>query len=473
MPLRRVGAAVSDEVRSFAAEHGMWFIALCCGNIWIGWMNGVHALAPTDVWRVLSASTMICTLLVAALYGWRHPDAEATHDRGYAFDWPIAALMALFTLPAAGVLVPDGLLQAAAVGGTIATEIGMAWLFIRWGCYLTRLSLRETVACIFGAHVVGCTVKLLLYYVPSQMVAIPIALLPLVSMFSLRQACRHYDGAFRDVGGDVPTIWCSGKKGSWGPLWKITVFIVVYRLIFNSAKMTGTSVSLSTICCLTEIAVALLILYMMLVRSGSFTFQQVWSLFLVLLGASLMFSVSNGFTDVGGFVKAASGSLLVMFIWLVYADVSHHSTLHPFVVFGIARIAYELPTLVTSGLLVPGALSRDPFFICVLMFCLLAFAVFFFDLRDPTLSLVFSDFQKREEGPAPDALRAVCDAAAGDAGLTARESEVLFLLCQGRTRAYIAETLYLSENTVRGHTQHIYEKLGVHSKTELQRKLGV
>ena len=40
-------------------------------------------------------------------------------------------------------------------------------------------------------------------------------------------------------------------------------------------------------------------------------------------------------------------------------------------------------------------------------------------------------------------------------------------LCQGRTRAYIAETLYLSENTVRGHVKRIYTKLDVHSKQEL------
>ena len=86
---------------------------------------------------------------------------------------------------------------------------------------------------------------------------------------------------------------------------------------------------------------------------------------------------------------------------------------------------------------------------------------------------MFSDFQKHEGDASPDALQSACDEAASTFGLTAREAEVLLLLCQGRTRAYIAETLYLSENTVRGHTQHIYTKLDVHTKTELQRKLGV
>ncbi len=41
------------------------------------------------------------------------------------------------------------------------------------------------------------------------------------------------------------------------------------------------------------------------------------------------------------------------------------------------------------------------------------------------------------------------------------------LLVKGRTKAYIAETLYLTENTVKGHARHIYTKLDVHSKQEL------
>ena len=75
----------------------------------------------------------------------------------------------------------------------------------------------------------------------------------------------------------------------------------------------------------------------------------------------------------------------------------------------------------------------------------------------------------REQGE----LTRACSALTSEHNLSQREEEVLLYLCQGRTRAYIAETLYLSENTVRGHTQRIYGKLEVHNKTELQRKLGV
>jgi DNA-binding CsgD family transcriptional regulator len=50
--------------------------------------------------------------------------------------------------------------------------------------------------------------------------------------------------------------------------------------------------------------------------------------------------------------------------------------------------------------------------------------------------------------------------------LTKREEEVLTLLAQGLTNKKIAERLFLAEVTVKVHVRHIFEKLGVRSRTE-------
>jgi LuxR family maltose regulon positive regulatory protein len=50
--------------------------------------------------------------------------------------------------------------------------------------------------------------------------------------------------------------------------------------------------------------------------------------------------------------------------------------------------------------------------------------------------------------------------------LSAREREVLDLLAEGLTNREIAQQLYLSPNTVRVHTFHIYGKLGVNNRTQ-------
>ncbi len=50
--------------------------------------------------------------------------------------------------------------------------------------------------------------------------------------------------------------------------------------------------------------------------------------------------------------------------------------------------------------------------------------------------------------------------------LTAREREVLDLVRQGLTNREIARTLWIAESTVKVHVHHVFEKLGVRSRTE-------
>jgi len=53
---------------------------------------------------------------------------------------------------------------------------------------------------------------------------------------------------------------------------------------------------------------------------------------------------------------------------------------------------------------------------------------------------------------------------AGEAGLTARELEVLGLLAEGLTNRAIADRLVLSQNTVIRHVANIFSKLGVKNR---------
>ena len=74
------------------------------------------------------------------------------------------------------------------------------------------------------------------------------------------------------------------------------------------------------------------------------------------------------------------------------------------------------------------------------------------------------------EACAPYAAQGVnggCARVARRYGLSARETEVLALLGEGRSAKYISEALIISFNTARSHIRHIYEKLDVHSKQEL------
>ena len=64
---------------------------------------------------------------------------------------------------------------------------------------------------------------------------------------------------------------------------------------------------------------------------------------------------------------------------------------------------------------------------------------------------------ERATSPPVDALRRL--------GLSKREAEVLALVAEGRSNAEIARLLSISAGTVKRHLEHVYEKLGVHTRT--------
>jgi DNA-binding CsgD family transcriptional regulator len=57
------------------------------------------------------------------------------------------------------------------------------------------------------------------------------------------------------------------------------------------------------------------------------------------------------------------------------------------------------------------------------------------------------------------------------AQLSEREAEILLLIASGKSNKKIAETLFISINTVKYHTRNLYEKLDINKRTEIAAKL--
>jgi DNA-binding NarL/FixJ family response regulator len=55
-------------------------------------------------------------------------------------------------------------------------------------------------------------------------------------------------------------------------------------------------------------------------------------------------------------------------------------------------------------------------------------------------------------------------------GLSERETEVVVFAARGLPNCRIARELHISEGTVKRHLANVYEKMGVHSRTEAVRK---
>ena len=128
-------------------------------------------------------------------------------------------------------------------------------------------------------------------------------------------------------------------------------------------------------------------------------------------------------------------------------------------------LLYAVPDAVARAIVgsAPWAGAYQAFASASLLAIVVALAFFVPD-RSPDVDRLLAGAHGGEPaaGAAPNDIDATCHRIAAEKGLSDREEEVFRLLCRGRSRPYIAETLVISENTVRSHVKHIYLKLDVH-----------
>ncbi len=132
-------------------------------------------------------------------------------------------------------------------------------------------------------------------------------------------------------------------------------------------------------------------------------------------------------------------------------------TLYGFVLFG-DMIGTAIETYL------PDALSGV--FVTIVIVCAVDALIF---LQDPTYENVMGNVEKPREQVPLGKKRRVSQAQKLKElkGLSDREYDVLLEIQRGQSAQKIAEHMFLSVHTVRGHIQSIYTKCGVHSRDEL------
>jgi DNA-binding NarL/FixJ family response regulator len=148
---------------------------------------------------------------------------------------------------------------------------------------------------------------------------------------------------------------------------------------------------------------------------------------------------------------------------------------HPLFVFGIGRGVYELA--LSAGLLAFSVTDAPELIasmsITTFYFVMTCVLLLLLNSLSRITAMIRRTPPTEEVAVQNDSLDKRFAAAAQRYGLSERETEVMRLLCYGRTKRYIAETLYLSEDTVRWHAKQLYRKMGVHSKQELIDLVGI
>lgn len=218
---------------------------------------------------------------------------------------------------------------------------------------------------------------------------------------------------------------------------------------------------------------------------------------LVTFTMAFFFMLMPVFTTTGlleNTVALVSYNSFNVLIWLLLAELSYTYRLSSLVVFGIGwgMVTFGIAmgqvgataVIQSVGIFTPQQVS-----LVVLVVTIIALGSYMFILpEDEMIDITSIDEKKaskkektgdprtgitpssdRKEGSDfhPRPFRDRCSLVAAQYRLTPRETEIMTLFAKGRSNVRIQEELVLSRGTVTTHLQHVYQKVGVHSKQEL------
>lgn len=167
---------------------------------------------------------------------------------------------------------------------------------------------------------------------------------------------------------------------------------------------------------------------------------------------------------------------------LLAVDIAQHDKKNPIrngcLVIAASELAYYVGRCPVYGLTFLASVTPELPFNSTAMFLLVVMAlatVLAINPQSKGLRMVFHDINNNSVSESHSAaeVEQLCLALATAKGLSPREEEVMVLIAKGYSKPYIAEALMISDNTVRSHSRHIYEKLGIHSRRELQEAIGL
>lgn len=484
-------------VRTFFSELRPCMLGLAFVHMWI--YCSTHRFLESGGVSVTVAlySAMSVTLVVlgAALrYRRRHgmPEIAAPSGRhGLAADLAAATVMALGGV-ALSVELPAGL-AAVATAGAAAGGVGVTWAYGRWVQVYAKLDLRFSAPLIFLTMVVGSSCKTVIDFLPGLSAAVVFALLPFATFACARRSLAQAPASPEPDRYYNPRTIGSLKSVVRGvAMFSVTMGVVQAALLETMPEPYVPSVLVNHG---TEVLIALVFFWWVGVSHRGLDFSRTWRLILILVITALVFESflvgTPAHAMLLALMRTAHALLVVYFLFLAVSDVARHSSYEPLVVYAAGWLAYTLPF--TAGNLVGAAAIASPlapYVTSAAAWVLMVAVLALLDDRSLGNQLIFAELNGDGEDDTPakragetqraldrqqatasdrlaDAVRTRCQELARAHGLTAREREVLELLVRGHSKTRIAETFLISENTVRGHTKHIYAKLDVHSKQEL------
>ena len=369
---------------------------------------------------------------------------------------------------------------------------GIAYAYRTWSTPYSEMQPRQACGMAALALVIASLIECFMFIVGDAGSCIALALVGFAIPATLHGCYKHLDP--EPAAEPVPTKTFRENAQAVLPLWRIAVGIAVYSFAVG-VSWTLLLANPDRVLALTDLAVPLLIIGLVIVFwvccakiIKRISFRIVWRPIVLLMSAAILMAPQvegTTYVLVVSFVRAAQTTLAALW-FLILTDIARHTHVDASHVIGMGWVFYSLPVAagVIFGLML---MPYDPLHTALPALTVLALVAIAFIADDQDALFTkpneaepqvpataqaepVAQIEKPDDGMGSgrrDRLSVKCVAIARDYGLTNREFDVLVRLAHGRSGAFIAEELTLSENTVKGHTKRLYAKLGVHTRQEL------
>ncbi len=377
------------------------------------------------------------------------------------------------------------------------TGVGTAFVALRLGSVYQTVGARQAFMYTAGSFIFAGMLYFVCIGLPHSIGLALMALLPLIATLFSMTAVHKPSDSKDDV---VPM-----RELPHGFFLRLVVAIFVFSVIAGVIKgfmalsspldqvtSQGVIVVFATCCA----AVLLFVLVGLLVREFDISRLYYPIIILACLG-NLVVPLIGGLGVIQTELVSVAYNLFIMMVWCLLANVANRTDLSYVRVFGWGRGASAAGTTIgwfAGSSLAPLLMDNSGNMVALAMgmvFVLLVVSMVVLNertigqalkkTRNAQSNQMTADFfpndmtaegydfaRSSEELPREGAWTKSCNSLAQEAGLSARERDVLFLLGKGRTIEAVSNELGISFNTAKSHIRNVYAKVGVHSKQELQ-----
>lgn len=359
-----------------------------------------------------------------------------------------------------------------AMGALLCAGMGSAWLYLRWAERYCSMTTPEVFVAVFGACVLGTVLKLPLYMLSSSLATIAAVVCGVCSFGCL--------GLVRTNLAGMPGRAISRPVG-WPCIARLSVATVAFNILeaivptILDVGISGFSFEYFLIEECTALALSGTAVAWALAKREACNIGDVWPVALVLTGALLLLVTFGPHPVICNAIMHGAFTVMWAYLWVAVIEISRFTKMSRLAFIGILGGLSWIPyPLCSAAIRVSGCAELGPIVSFSTFFILVVIILFCTNLRNPDMRIVLTPIGS--QAWYPEDYRTIDDKCAGVGamyGLTKREIEVMAYVGKGRSRAYIAEKLFVSESTVKVHIKHIYAKLGIKNKQELMSVLEV